>query len=115
METIITGTLAPVRQPDRIEYSPLNGRQTWAVYQSADSALITTAREGYETSGQTCRSYGDGAIFTVEVLQEGAESETYALQDSWEIVANELQRGDFQSDMFYALSVANQDAVIAEV
>ena len=115
MSTVITGTLAPVRQPDRIEYSPLNGRQTWAVYQSADSALITTAREGYETSGQTCRSYGDGAIFTVEVLQEAADSDTYALQDSWEIVANELQRGDFQSNMFYALSVANQDAVIAEV
>lgn len=114
MADVINGTLGPIRQPDRVEFTPQNGRQTWAVYQSADSALITSAREGYETSGQTCRSYGDGAVFTVEVLQGNEDSENTALQDTWAVVANELQRGDKQSAAWLALPVADQQDIVTQ-
>jgi hypothetical protein len=101
---IVTGTLSPVRQPDRIEFDPKTGRQTWAVYTSADTSAISTARETYEANGQKCRSYGDGALFTVEVLLNPDDAVTDALQDSWAIISNELQRGDRQSPAWFSLA-----------
>lgn len=113
--TIITGTLGPIRQPDRIEFSPRSGRQTWAVYNSADPTQINSLRLSFEEDGKTCRSYGDGAINTCEVLIGGDDGENNALQDSWAIVANELQRGDRQSNAWLSLPQADREEIDAKL
>lgn len=115
---IINGTLTPVEQPYQVRYDPVRGFQIVRRYQGANSAqLLAKASEFNGSRWQTETTVG-GAFSELVATASSADGTYPGAQevttDTWQILANELQKHIFEHGTALGLE-ASVNGALAQV
>jgi len=92
----IKGTLAAIRQPDRVTFDPQKGITRYAVFESASETNIDLLAEAYLILRLPYTITSTGTKIRLEVAFIGGDSLNPTPIDTWQILGNEIQKSQWE-------------------